>query len=162
MVAHSDTAMIGTVTRLIDEERVPSPAPPGEESKYVDVIKNYEVRAEQFIFPEAQQPKKVVIRAMAGIGSTDTGMELSVEDDPPQEFHVGERVLLFLEVLPNQAYAQPGIQLPAGIERNDYNVVVTSTRYGKLNAVGEKWRDNGSRAETTIAEIEAAARAQNK
>ena len=89
--------------------------------------------------PRSLQSDVLALMIGAGIVPAREGIEVAGLEDP--ELAVGERILVFLESIPDEESPGVPIVVPSGFDRERYYRVILSSNYSKLVPDGDLWRD---------------------
>ena len=154
MVARSDAIVIGRVSRELGSKEFPEPVGGGEEPRYAWKNLDYELEIETVLKPRTLQSDVLALMIGAGIVPAREGIEVAGLEDP--ELAVGERILVFLERIPDEESPGVPIVVPSGFDRERYYLVILSSNYSKLVPDGDLWRDVRSRSVVSLRDIEKA------
>ena len=148
MVARSDAIVIGMVSRQLGSKEFPELLGGGEESRFAWRFLDYELEVETVLKPRSLQSDVLALMIGAGIVPAREGIEVAGLEDP--ELAVGERILVFLERIPDEE--SPGV--PIGFDRERYYRVILSSNYSKLVPDGDLWRDVRSSSAVSSRDIQ--------
>ena len=154
MAARSDAIVIGMVSRELGSKEFPEPVGGGEEPRYAWRFLDYELEVETVLKPRSLQSDVLALMIGAGIVPTREGIEVAGLEDP--ELAVGERILVFLERIPDEESPGIPIVVPSGFDRERYYLVILSSNYSKLVPDGDLWRDVRSQGVVSLRDIEEA------
>ncbi len=140
MVAQSDAIVIGRVSRELGSKEFPELLGGGEESRFAWSFLDYELEVETVLKPQSLQSDVVALMIGAGIVPAREGIEVTSNFEEP-ELAVGERILVFLEKIPDEESPGVPIVVPSGFDRERYYLVILSSNYSKLVPEGDLWRD---------------------
>ena len=140
MVARSDAIVIGMVSRELGSKEFPEPAGRGEESRFAWRFLDYELEVETVLKPRSLQSDVLALMIGAGIVPAREGIDVTSNFEEA-ELAVGERILVFLEKIPDEESPGVPIVVPSGFDRERYYLVILSSNYSKLVPEGDLWRD---------------------
>ena len=148
MVGRSDAIVVGVVSETLGtkQEAGGREDPP----RFYYEFKDFALEVEEVLYPAKNDlPARIAILTEAGISAPGDAVTVSGLQDIP-EFHIGERVLLFLDSLEDPVYASGvGRPIPEGFAASSYFQVVISSKYAKLKLEDGKWWDARSKSEFT-------------
>ncbi len=153
MVQRSRAVVIGAFIRELGTKEIPLGEDDGE--TLFSVVVDYEFQVDEALLPRgAGFPKRIAVSTNA---AKRLGPDIRLVSDSVPKYAIGERVLLFLERLPDDAYARiPQIVVPEGFTRDTYLNHLVSAKYGKLVQYGDEWYDSRTGASLSPAQIESA------
>ena len=154
MVARSDAIVIGRVSRELGSKEFPEPVGGGEEPRYAWKYLDYELEIETVLKPRSLQSDVLALMIGAGIVPAREGIEVAGLEHP--ELAVGERILVFLESVKDEAFTGVPHVVPSGFDRERYYLVILSSNYSKLVPDGDLWRDVRSQGVVSLRDIEEA------
>ena len=153
MVARSDAIVIGMVSRELGSKEFPEPAGRGGEPRYAWRFLDYELEVETVLKPRSLQSDVLALMIEAGIVPAREGIDVSSNFEEP-ELAVGERILVFLEKIPDEESPGVPIVVPSGFDRERYYLVILSSNYSKLVPDGDLWRDVRSSSAVSSRDIQ--------
>ncbi len=152
MVDRSDAIIIGTISRELSVKEIPIGSDDGR--TLASIVADYEVQVERTLHPSKGDFPSTI--AVSTTGGKRLGTFVALSDDHPT-YQKGERMLLFLERLPDRTYIEiPGFNIPQGFTQETYFNHLVSAKYGKLILIGEEWKDSRTGETLSVPAIEAA------
>jgi hypothetical protein len=157
VLGKSEAVVIGTISRKLGTKEIPIGTDDG--MTLVSIVVDYEVKVEQTLLPDASEFPTTI--AVSTTGEKRLGTVRAVSEEHPI-YQTGERVLLFLERLPDRIYTEiPAFKIPVGFSSDTYFNHLISAKYGKLVPAGAEWKDSRSGESLTVLEIESAVARMN-
>ena len=153
MVARSDAIVIGKVSRELGSKEFPELLGGGEESRFAWRFLHYGLEVETVLKPRSLQAGVLALMIGAGIVPAREGIDVSSYFEDP-ELAVGERILVFLERIPDEESPGVPIVVPSGFDREQYYLVILSSNYSKLVPDGDLWRDVRSNSVVSSQDIQ--------
>ena len=129
IVAESDAVIIGTVSQDFGSNPVPFHL--GKEDDIVYVLKDYAVTVEEYLHPAGGATGTISLTTMGG-DTMYKGKQVAYRPPDDPALNKGEKILVFLRHIPEEAYDGFGHPLPEGFTNKDHYGVLVSQDYGKF------------------------------
>jgi hypothetical protein len=154
MMDRSDAVVIGTITRELGSKEIPIGSDDGR--NLISVVVDYEVEVENVLLPTQGDFPTMI--AVSTTGEKRFGDSLHAHSVEHPAYKTNERVLFFLERLPESVYSDfSTFTVPQGFNKEAYFNHPISDRYGKLTPSGTEWVDSRTQISISSSEIEDAA-----